>query len=303
MELGFIGLGVMGAAMAERLIANEHEVLVYDVRPDAVAALVALGAEEASGPRDVADRAPVILASLPTPIISEQVASDVAMGGAARLFVELSTIGRGAAVRSARLLAASEIAYLDAPISGGVRGAVNGSLTAMVAGPAAQLETVDEALGAFTASVVHVGAEPGQAQIVKLANNILSATAIIASAEAVLLAVRAGVDPHIVVDTISKSTGRNSAINDKFAQFVLPRTFDSQYRLGLIAKDVRLCLDAAQELHIPMLVGRQTEELFSIAESMFGGSKDSLDVIRVIEEWAGVVIDGDAGRRSELKEA
>lgn len=301
MRVGFIGLGAMGAAIAPRLLDAGHELVVFDVRAEAMEPLAQRGAVAASSPREVADLAELVLISLPTPTASLQVVDAVSAGEKIRVLAELSTIGEPTARRSAAALEAHGIQYIDAPISGGVRGAVDGSLTVMVAGEPAVVAEAMTILQGVGTNVVVVGTRPGQGQVVKLANNILSAAAIVASAEAVLLAVKAGIDPRIVIDVVSKSTGRNTAITDKFAQFVLPRTFNSRYRLDLIAKDVRLCLEAAGELGVPMFVGRQIEEMFSLAENQFGGDKDSLDVIRVLEGWSGVEIDDEAWREREKR--
>src|SRR5690606_17405479 len=156
-------------------------------------------------------------------------------GRAVRTFVELSTVGREAAQAAASALTAVGVGYVDAPVSGGVPGAEAGSLTVMVAGDNQVVASVEPLLRTFSASVVRVGSAPGQAQVVKLANNLLSATAIVVSTEAVLLAVKAGVDPRVALEAIGQGTGRNSAINDKFPRLVLPRRLESGFKLGLLA--------------------------------------------------------------------
>jgi len=296
--VGLIGLGAMGTAIAPRLLTAGGGLVVYDVRPDAVADLVRRQAVAAASAREVADAASVVFASLPSSEVSEQVVREVRGGAAMKVFVELSTIGEPAARRCAVLLDGAA-SYVDAPVSGGVRGAATGALTVMVAGAPATVEETMPLLRSVGSRVVVVGDRPGQGQIVKLANNLLSASAIVVSAEAVLLAVKAGIDPRVVIDVISTGTGRNSAITDKFAQFVVPRTFDSRFRLDLITKDLRLCLEAAAARRVPMFVGRQIEELFALAEWRLGGGRDSLDVIRLLEEWAGTVIDGEAWKQSK----
>lgn len=299
MVVGFVGLGAMGAAIAPRLLGAGDQLVVHDVRTEAVDAMATRGARAAASPREVADRAEVVFTSLPSPEVSRDVVTgpDGVRGGhAMRVLVELSTIGEPTARACAGHLASTPAGYLDAPVSGGVRGATDGTLTVMVSGAADLIADTMPLLRQVGSTVVVVGERPGQAQVVKLANNLLSASAILVSAEAVLLAVKAGIDPRVVIDVVSTSTGRNSAITDKFAQFVLSRTFASRYRLDLIAKDVRLCLEASGELRTPMFVGRQIEQLFTLAETTLGHDRDSLDIIRLLEDWAGTVIDDQAWR-------
>lgn len=299
MSFGFIGLGAMGAPMARQLLDAGHEVVVYDLRSDAADGLAGASCAKVESPRAVADRCEVVLASLPAPSASvEVIAGPDGVKGATKLetFVELSTVGQPVARQCAEILRESGVDYVDAPVSGGVIGARNGSLTVMVAGPDSAVDAAMPAFDAIGSSVILVGKEPGQAQVVKLANNLLSASAILLSAEAVLLAVKAGVDPNVAIEIISRSTGRNSAIAEKFPRSVVTRTFDSKFRLDLMLKDVHLCVEAATTLRSPMLVGHQVESLLSLADSKFRGG-DSLDVVRMFEDWAGARIDDECWRQ------
>src|SRR5450432_4713693 len=188
MEIGFIGLGRMGFPMARRLIEAKHRLVVLDQRKEVVDALVALGAQAASSPKEIADRAETVMASLPTLQASLDVATGaggVIEGKRVKRFVDLSTVGSHMAVRIHDLLANSNIVQLDCPVSGGVGGAEKGTLAVMVSGPKAEFETVKSALEAI-GKVFFIGEKPGSAQTMKLANNLLSATAVVATSEAVV---------------------------------------------------------------------------------------------------------------------
>src|SRR6202047_1154083 len=181
MDIGFIGLGKMGFPMAHRLIEAQHQLVVFDQRKEAVNKLVALGAQAASSPKEVADRAETVLASLPSLQASLEVATGaggVIEGKRVKRFVDLSTVGSQMAVRIHDLLAKRNIVQLDSPVSGGVGGAEKGTLAVMVSGPRADFEAVKPALDVI-GKVFFIGEKPGSAQTMKLRNHLLSATAIV----------------------------------------------------------------------------------------------------------------------------
>src|SRR5512139_3743368 len=194
MDIGFIGLGNMGQPMVRRLIEAGHKLVVYDTRNDAVAPLVALGAQVASSPQDVADRVETVMASLPEPQVVAKVAvgeGGVLQGKRIKRFVDLSTTGARMAATIAAGLAKRDIVQIDSPVSGGVAGAMKGTLAVMVSGPKAEIDLLKDALAVF-GKVFIIGEKPGMAQTMKLANNFLSATAMAATSEAVVMGVKAG---------------------------------------------------------------------------------------------------------------
>ena len=214
MDIGFVGLGKMGFPMARRLIEAKHQLVVFDQRKEAVEKLVALGAQAASSPKDVADRTETVMASLPSLQASLDVATGkdgVIEGKRVRRFVDLSTIGSQMAVRICDLLARRNLVQLDSPVSGGVGGAEKGTLAVMVSGPHADFETVKPALDVI-GKVFFIGEKPGSAQTMKLANNLLSATAIVATSEAVVMGVKAGLDPAVMIDVINAGSGMNLSL-------------------------------------------------------------------------------------------
>ena len=290
--VGFVGLGQMGGPMSRRLLAAGYELVVHDVRAEAVDDLVAGGAAAAASPAEVAERAELVLVSLPTPDVVRTVAlgpDGLIRGGALRTYVDLSTTGEAVAVAVAAALAARGVTTLDAPVSGGVRGATNGTLAVMVAGPAPALARARPLLEVF-GRVFHVGERPGLGQLMKLANNFLSATAIAATAEAVVLGVKGGLDPATMLAVINASTGRNTATEDKFPRQVLTGNYAAGFTAGLLTKDLHLCAAAAQALGVPMPVAAAVYSQWQRAVAELGADADITRIVALVEQAAGVRI-------------
>ena len=229
MKLGFIGLGNMGLPMAQRLLDAQYQIAVHDLNPDAVARLTVQGAEGADSPKAVADVADTVLVSLPTPQIVQSVvlgSNGIREGSEVKRFVDLSTSGAPAAQAVASALAESGIAAIDAPVSGGVSGAAAGTLALMVACSNADFEAAERILS-HLGRVFHVGQEPGLGQTMKLLNNYLSATALVATSEAAVFGVKAGLDPQTIIDVLNAGSGRNSATQDKFPARSCPENLTS----------------------------------------------------------------------------
>jgi len=297
-EVGFIGLGNMGFAMARRLLAADHPLVVFDVRDDVVDELASLGARRASSPRHVADRAETVLASLPTPAVCLEVATGddgVAEGATVKRFVDLSTTGSQTAQTIHHRLAGRGIAHIDSPVSGGVGGAEKGTLALMVSGPRADVELVTPLLGKL-GTPFHLGERPGAGQTMKLVNNLLAATVLAATSEAVVMGVKAGLDPAAMIDVLNAGSGATSASRDKFPRAVLPRTFDYGFATGLMVKDVRLCLQEARALGLSMEVADAVSRVWESTLEQLGPESDFTSVIRPIEEAAGVVVSADTNR-------
>jgi 3-hydroxyisobutyrate dehydrogenase-like beta-hydroxyacid dehydrogenase len=294
--LGFIGLGNMGLPMASRLLAAGHKVLGFDLREDACQALAALGAEIAISPRAVADRASTVFLSLPTPQIVRQVFEgshqDEGLLGAAamKILVDLSTTGASITKDLARIAKQAGVCYVDSPVSGGVNGAIRGTLAIMCACPRKDYEALEGLLAVF-GKAFHVGEEAGLGQSMKLANNMLSATAMAASAEAIAFGVKQGLNPMIMAEVINVSTGANTAIRDKFPKAIIPRLFNFGFASGLMNKDVQLCLEEARACGVPMAVGSAVGAIWNETVERLGPASDFTEVAKIIEAKAGVVIE------------
>jgi 3-hydroxyisobutyrate dehydrogenase-like beta-hydroxyacid dehydrogenase len=293
-KLGFIGVGNMGGPMSGHLLKAGHEVLAYDNNEAALARAVAQGAKRMASIKQMADEVETILLCLPTPAIVEAVAlgaGGVLEGSKVKTVVELSTIGPRTAVAVAAGLAKRKIAYVDSPISGGVTGAVKATLAVMVSCPRPMFEALEPVLRNF-GKTFYLGDKPGQAQTMKLANNILSAAAVVMTSEAVVMGVKAGLNPKVMIDVINSGSGRNTATEDKFPRCVIPRTFDVGFKAALAYKDVRLCVDEAEQLGAPMVVGSAVREMLAITLATIGKDADYSEVVKVCEAWAGVEVRG-----------
>ena len=297
MDIGFIGLGKMGFPMARRLIEAKHQLVVFDTRKEAADKLVAMGAKAASSPKEVADRVETVMASLPSLQASLEVATGtngVIEGARVKRFVDLSTVGSLMAVRIHDQLKKRDIVQIDSPVSGGVGGAEKGTLAVMVSGPKAHAEAVRPALEVI-GRVFFIGEKPGSAQTMKLANNFLSATAVVATSEAVVMGVKSGIDPNVMIEVINAGSGMNTASRDKFPRAILPRTFDYGFATGLMVKDVRLCLDEMKSLGLSMEVAEAVGRLWEVVIRDMGAESDFTSAIKPIEKAAGVVVGGAKG--------
>ncbi|CAN5629112.1 NAD(P)-dependent oxidoreductase [soil metagenome] len=292
--LGFIGLGRMGAPMAGRLLDAGHATIVCDTDETAVRSLADRGATAARSAREVADGADIVFASLPTPEVVESVAlgaQGIVHGSRVRLFIDLSTTGPRVSAKIATGLANASrpIDMLDSPVSGGGAGAATGKLTLMIAGSRQtynELEPVLKVLG----KLFYCGGKPGQGQTLKLANNLMSAAALAVGCEALVMGMRAGLDPNVMMEVINVSSGRSGASQDKIPKYIISRSFDFGFSIGLSHKDTRLCVEEAEALGVPMIMGSAVRQVLAMARQDFGADADFTNIVRLFEQWAGVEV-------------
>lgn len=290
--IGFIGLGNMGRPMMERLLKAGFPVVAFDVREDVRAEATALGAHTAESVRAVADQTETVWASLPTPQVSESVVAELAAGSAIRRFVDLSTVGGQAAQRNHAVLDAQGIAALDSPVSGGVHGAQAGTLAVMVSGPRSEFDALAP-LFAVLGRAIFVSEQPGAAQTMKLINNLMAATTLAATAEVMVMGVKAGLSADVMIDVLNAGSGGTHASRDKFPRAVLPRTFDYGFATGLMAKDVRLYLTEATSLGLPVAMAEAVQDIWEQTLRAEGPESDFTSVIKPMERSAGVIVEGD----------
>jgi 3-hydroxyisobutyrate dehydrogenase len=291
---GFVGVGRMGGLMSARLLQRGHEVHIHDVSADAVAALKTQGAIAASSAREVGDRADIVFLSLPNPDIVRQASlqSDGLIAGSrVKRVVDFSTIGPRMAASVAEGFAARDIVYVDAPVSGGLKGAREGTLAVMVSCAAAVYQELESILAIF-GKPFHLGEHAGQAQTMKLANNLLAAAALALTSEAMVMGVKAGLAPQVMLDVLNAGSGRNSASQDKFPRAILPGTFDFGFATGLSYKDVKLCIDEAEAMGVPMVCGAAVRQMLAVTNALYGADSDFTSICKVVESWAGVEVRG-----------
>ncbi|MDA1035381.1 MAG: NAD(P)-dependent oxidoreductase [Chloroflexi bacterium] len=295
MKIGFVGLGKMGGPMARNLINAGHSLTVNDVNEAATAQHRELGASWADTPRAVAEASEVVFTSLPGPAEVEQVAlgADGLVHGLAEgtVYVDLST-GSPTAIRQvAKQIEAAGAHVVDAPVSGGVMGADKGTLAVMVGGDPEIVERIRPLLEVLGSSVVYVGGV-GAGTIAKLVHNAISMTTRIVIQEGMTLAVKAGVDPSIMLNVLrDASFGKQLVLTDHIPDLVLKGDFDHpRFSLGLSHKDVSLALELAHELNVPMSMAEMADEEIVRGIDRGWADRDNLVTFLLAEERAGVEV-------------
>ena len=294
MQLGFVGLGAMGLPMTRHLLAAGHQVTVASRGPDPVAEAVSLGAVAGGDPSGVAQAADVIILCVPSsPQVAEVVAAMLPNLGPGQVVVDCSTIDPEVSRAQHRLVAGTGAGFLDAPLSGGTAGAERGTLTLMVGGDEAVLESVRPALDPFAGLVVHVGG-PGMGQVVKLCNNLIYAAQMMATAEASALAVTSGVDMHKLHEVLLHSTGDCVAVRTRLpVAGVVPDSPASNgwkpgFMTDLMAKDLDLALHYAESAGVPLATTGVAREALAEATAAGYGREDFSAVAKVVFARSGL---------------
>ena len=290
LRVGFVGIGNIGEPLCRHLLEGGYELLIYDVAPEALARLGDTLAEPAASPEALATEADVVLLSLPNSDVVEEIVfgesglKDGLSSGKALIDTSSSrpSSTRGISTR----LAAEGIDMLDAPVSGGVLRAREGKLSVMVGGKRAVYERYREILESFGDEIFYVG-DHGAGHLVKALNNLLSATTLVSAAEAALLARRAGVAPDAFVEVINASNGRSYSTEVKFPRYVLNRTFDDGFALGLMNKDLKIALEAAAELEFPMPIGSALAQIWELALAHGYGPENHTAIYAFLEDLLG----------------
>ena len=297
MKVGFLGLGNMGGPMALNVVKKAGiPVVVFDPNPTAMAVLTKAGALSATSPKQVADEAEIVFASLRPLNVNLDAAlgkEGVIHGSAIRTYVELSTIGLKTVDQLVDGFKGSRVTLVDAPISGGVRGATAGTLSAMVSGASDQLKIVEPILKTFCKDIFYVGGRPGLGQVCKLTNNAISNAAMTATAEALVVGTKAGIDPTLLLEIINASTGRNSHSVNQFPQQVLTRNFKFGAYLENGVKDLSLYCDLAHDLKVPVWIGTAITEVRRAAVAHVEEGADISKLILFFEHLAGVEVKGN----------
>jgi 3-hydroxyisobutyrate dehydrogenase len=288
-RVGLIGIGNMGGPMASNLLKAGWKVTVYDADAAKVRGFAAeKGAGGASSLAELAKNSDVVITMLPDGHIVRRVALGKAEGddclvkGFAKgaVIIDMSSSAPVGTRELGKDLAERGITLMDAPVSGGVKGAVAATMSIMIGGDKALADKYDDLLSAM-GKRFHVGTL-GSGHAAKVLNNYVSAAGLAAAAEAVLVAERFGIDPQTLINVINASTGRNNSTENKFAQFILNGKFNSGFALGLMAKDLTLAMEVAKACDVPAELGQATLELWKKAEQSVGGAADHTEIARYV---------------------
>ena len=281
--VGFVGLGNMGRPMAARL-AGDFELLVYDLNGEAVERFVAEHAGAAGpGPDELAARADALVTMLPDgEAVRRALLEDGGLAASLRpgsIVIDMSSSDPADTVATGEGLHAKGVAMVDAPVSGGVRGAEAGTLAIMAGGEAADVARCRPLLERLGAHVFHMGAL-GSGHAMKALNNYVSAAGFAAAVEAILAGRRYGLDPDRMVDALNASTGRNASTESKLREQVLSGRFASGFSIGLMAKDLRTATGIAAAMGLEAPLAEACAALWAEAAASTGPTADHTELIR-----------------------
>jgi 3-hydroxyisobutyrate dehydrogenase len=296
--LGLIGLGNIGEPICRHLIKEGYAVFVYDVDREAVAQLEDTTAEPTESPRALASVADVVLLSLPNSVVVEEIvlgedglAESLSPG---KVVIDTSSSKPSSTRTISGRLAEAGIDMLDAPVSGGVMKAREGTLAVMVGGRREVFERCLPILQAFGGEIFFVG-DHGTGHLAKSLNNLLSATTLASAAEAVILAERAGLSPDLFVEVINASNGRSYSTEVKFPKYILDRSFEDGFATALMSKDLKIALEAAAEMDVPMLIGSTVAQVWQAAVAQGNGARSHTEIYAFLENMTG---SQDAGAKA-----
>jgi 3-hydroxyisobutyrate dehydrogenase len=295
MKIAFLGLGAIGRPMASHIIGKGMPLTVWNRTSERAEAFAReTGASQAGTPAAAASGADVVITCFPE---SEHVRAllhgpDGLLAGMTEGTILVDcTSGDPATSRTIHdTLAAKAISFIDAPVSGGVAGAIKGKLTIMVGGDAAVLERVRPVLETFGEKIIHCG-DVGAGDAVKAVNNAFLAIHILSTAEGLATLKKAGVSPKVALDVINASSGRSNTSMNLFPERVLTRAFPRTFRLALLEKDIAIAAEIARDHRVPAPVTQLAADLFRIARGELGEAADHVEAAKMIEQWAGVEIE------------
>jgi 3-hydroxyisobutyrate dehydrogenase len=290
--VGFIGLGAMGLPMANNVMKAGFPLTVWARRPERAESLREAGAAWADTPRALAEHCEVIVTCVTnSPDVRDLVLDTGLLDGAraGTVIVDMSTIAPATSRELAERCAERQVWFLDAPVSGGTQGAAAGTLTIMVGGDAAALETARPVLEAMGKRIFHVGPS-GAGEVVKLVNNLLVGTIAAATAEALVLGAKAGADVATMAEVVGASTGASWQLANQFPLRAFTGSFQPGFMTDLLVKDLDLALDLGGEMRAPLLLTALVRQLYAESQARGNGRADYTSLLRVLESSAGVEV-------------
>ncbi|GAA0326300.1 2-hydroxy-3-oxopropionate reductase [Bacillus carboniphilus] len=289
-KIGFIGLGVMGSRMCERLLLLENDLFVNDISEEAMLRLVDKGAIRAVSPEALAEQCDIILTSLPNSAIVENVVFGESglLGGVREgaILIELSSSTPSTTERVGSALQKKGAYMIDAPVSRGAGAAANGTLSIMVGGDVEVIDSCRFILDQLGTDILHTG-KLGTGHAMKALNNLLNATNLIAACEGLVIAHKEGVKPENFTEAINNSSGASHITTVRFPKYFLNRAFNSNFTLGLMYKDCSIALEMAQKMGTPMLFTSLTQQVYAMGMSKGMANEDNTRILEVIEDVLG----------------
>ncbi len=296
--IGFIGLGAMGTPMSHNLIRAGYQLIVHDLREGPMDDLAKIGAVKVTSPRDVAERSSVVITMLPaSPNVEAVVLGPTGIIEGAKsgnIVIDMSSSYPGSTKMISEQLAVKGIRMLDAPVSGGTKGAREATLSIMVGGAESDYEECHSIFEAMGKNIYYVG-KTGAGHTVKALNNLCSACSMIITSEALVVATKLGLSPEKVIEVINTSTGRSWSSQFKFPTYVLNNTFNSGFSIGLMNKDLDIATRLGRELRVPMFVGAMVQQLYNYAVGQGAGDDCHTAIVKFIEDWGGIKVRAQRG--------
>lgn len=293
MKIGFIGIGAMGSPMAQNLLQNDYTVYVYDLDTEKVAELVDLGALACETGVALAKESDLIITSLPNANIVETVMTGdngiVKHCKPGTVIMDTSSVAPSSSQKMANIAAKYQVDYVDAPVSGGVKGAVEGTLTIMVGADKSVFDKIKPVLEALGKNIYHVG-DVGRGDAIKIVNNLLLGCNMASLAEALVLGVQLGLSPEIMKEVIAVSSGCSYAFDAKYESFILADSFDGGFPIDLQHKDLGLALDAGKSVSASLPMTEKATKVFESAQDKGLNRQDISAIIKVWEDLAGVKV-------------
>lgn len=291
--LGYIGLGLMGGGMATHLVKQGYPVTVFDLRPDAIEAVMEFGAERGESPKAVAAASEVVITSLPNPAIVERAAlgPDGIVEGIrpGTVYIDMSTIEPNTTRKVAAEIEKRGALMLDVPVGKGPSAAASGDLTLMVGGDPAVVESVADVLDALGSNRFYCG-PIGMGITTKLVNNLVSCAINALVGEAMAIGAKAGLDPEVMYDVMSNTAADNWHLRGSFPSRVFAGDFTANFKLHLAHKDLGLATAMASTLGVPSLMGLAAHQLHTLAMGAGLADEDQTACIKVLEACTGVPV-------------
>lgn len=293
--VGIIGLGNMGSNMAKNLLNAGVELYVYDVRQEAIDALVAIGANGTASLKELGEKSDIVFVMVLNYMQARSVtiAEDGCVSGMKKgsILIVTSTIAPSEIQEIAAAAEKYGVRTIDSPVSGGVKGSAAGTMTMMIACDDDTYNDAIETIKIVGSNATRVGDKIGVGQIVKAANQLLVSVHVTAMAEAMVMATAAGADPEVVADIIKRSVG-NSYMFEEKVPLILNRDFANRGALDIQIKDMDICMKTAKEHNVPMLTAAASREVYIWANGLGYGREDLCAVVKALEQVAGVIVKG-----------
>lgn len=287
-RVGFIGLGTMGSRMCYNLLEDGHELVVFDIREEATDPLVEAGADSAETMLELANKADVVMLSLPGPDQVIQVVDELSDGlDDDDVLIDLTTSTPSTTNAIGEEMTTRSVVVLGAPVSGGRSGAENGTLSVMIGGDADVVEDCRPIFESIGSDIFYIGEQPGHGHAMKLVNNYLSFVAMICTSEAVSVGEQVGLDVETMIDVFNQSSGQNTATSFKFPEYIMTEQYDMEYNMALVEKDMQLLMDVTQETGTPFIAGGTIRQLISYIRAEIGPEADYTEIYKYFDKIAG----------------